>query len=588
MNFFIVTACRNSRNIERCIKSVLSQSKQFWRMVIVDDCSTDDTYDRATKAAKEDPRITIIKNSKRKYALQNIVESVWQYAGQDDVVVTLDGDDWLSDDQALAEIEAEYHRTQADAIWTKYQNEDGTPGISRKMTGDPISCGWTMSHLRTFKKYLIHGIRPEVFTDENGKWWRCAYDQAMYRPILKVAKKAHHFERVCMIYSPGQGDNKQTKQIETAEKIGKRLKHEFRNYSTKNVLFIVNGKSEGCDPRFHQGERRHPLGVLTLAATLEARGHNVALLDRFASPGTWPKPIIQWATHIGVSCTTPNFADALTVLKMLQRYRKKKVIMAGGPHVVLHPESVKEWCDLVSVSEADHEIIDMVENGTASPDKGRICNLDSVPLPSYRLAMDSPWQYTSGWDYDNTQKIVPMNTSRSCPHDCSFCDVKNIWGKTWIARSAERVIEDVRYVLRTTGAGGIYFREDNFCCSKKRITAICEGLIREGIKTKWACEMRADTGTDAKLMHLMADAGCVGIYIGAESGSDRMLKIYRKGITRQQIVDTCANAHVSGINVLMSIIEKHHEETPEDKYLTKTMIDLCKPKRVNVCEYRED
>lgn len=588
MNFIIVTACRNSKHIERCIESVRKQEHKNWRQIIIDDCSIDDTFERAKKASDNNSKINIIKNTERKYALKNIVECVWKYAAQDDIVVMLDGDDWLSDSSVLHHIEFEYLRTGADALWTQHINSDGTEGNSGDMSGDPITCSWRMSHLRTFKKHLIHGVNPAVFLDENGDWWKCAYDQALYRPILKVAKNPVFFNRVCMIYNLEQGDNVKSIQIKTAKNIQRKLVEEYKLYKKKNVVLIVNGKSEGCDKRFHQGERRQPLGVLTLAATLKARGHNVKLFDRFARPGYWHQPSIEWADVVGVSCTTPNFADAKNCLIELQKHRGKKLIIAGGAHCVLHPEDVKPYVDLVSISEADFEIIDIVEKGIVSDNQIRIENLDSVPLPDYSEHFNPVWDYTDDWDYDSTRGIVSMNTSRSCTHSCSFCDVKKIWGRKWIARSAERVFEDIKYLTSKYNINGIYFREDNFCCSKARLEKICNLLIDKNIDVKWACEMRADSAQEPELLHLMNRAGCVGVYIGAESGSDKMLEIYKKGITREQIITACKNANSAGINVLMSIIEKHPDETEKDIEATKKMIKICNPKRVNRCDYRED
>jgi len=551
-------------------------------MVIIDDCSDDGTYERIIEAVNDDKRITVVKNEERKYALRNIVESIWRYSGHDDCICLLDGDDSFIDSQVLNDIEKEYHKTGADALWTQHINSDGTDGNSGLLEGNALTCSWRMSHLRTFKKPLIHGIKLDTFKDETGEWWKCAYDQAIYRPIVYLAKKPVFYDRVCVKYNLGQGDNVQAIQIITARKIQNKLREDFKNNEPKNVLLVVNGKSEGCDTRFHQGEKRFPLGVLTLSAALKARNHNVRLIDRFASPGKWNNDDVEWSTHIGFHCTTPNFPDAR---KMIDECKGRgKVLMAGGPHAILHPEDLQD-VDFICKGEADFEIIDIVEDGKASETQTRIDNLDSTPFPDYELGLDNYFDYTWDWFYDKSERVFPMNTSRSCPHSCSFCDVKAIWGKRWTAKSAERVVEDVRYLYQHCGAKAIYFREDNFCCSRDRLEDICYGLI--DLPIKWACEMRADSAQDFELLQLMQESGCVGIYVGAESGSNKMLEVYNKGITRDQIIKACDNATKSGINVLMSIIEKHPLETETDIALTEEMINICKPERVCRCDYRK-
>lgn len=585
MSFCIVTPYRNSQYIQTTITSVLNQTYTDWKMIVIDD-NSDNPIDNLSNMGMSlsDDRITYIYNNERKYALRNIVESVWRYAGYNDIIVCLDGDDFLHDNKVLEDIEAEYIRTGSDALWTSYIDSNGQVGVSREMTHNPLVCGWTMSHLRTFKKYLIDGIRPETFLDENGDWWKCAYDQALYRPILFLAQKPVFYNRVCMVYNIGQGDNQQEKQKEAARLIQNKLLKEF-SYKKKNVVFIVNGKSEGCDKRFHQGERRLPLGVLTMMGHLIIRGHMVALIDRFACPDHWNQELIDQADVIGVSCTTPNFPDAMKCLERLQQYRGKKLIVVGGAHAILHPEQFKQHADVVSVSEADFEISRIVEDGKAYNEKTRLDNLDCSPMPIYNFITYPIERYTRTWDFDDSTDVITMNTSRSCPHSCSFCDVKKIWGKKWVAKSAERVLNDIEHVAHLSKS--IYFREDNFSCSRKRLVDICNGIINRGLKIKWACEMRADS-CDEEILSLMAKSGCVGVYVGAESGSDRMLKIYNKCITRQQIIDACLTAKNFGINVLMSIIEKHPDETKEDVELTESMIKICEPKKVNRCDYRSE
>lgn len=588
MRFLIVTACRNCHDISRCIESVCNQTHEQWQMIVIDDASTDDTTERAEAAAGMDRRIRVIRNGERRFALANILDAIWKHGHEEDVIVTLDGDDRLSDRTALREIAAEYDRTGADALWTRYQTTDGAEGISREMHGDPISCGWTMSHLRTFRKPLIHGIRPDYWTDpETGQPWACAYDQALYRPILKLARKPVFFPRVCCIYKEGEAKNHDN-QLATAKRVNVALQREFDGKAQRNVCFIVNGRCQDSDPRFHQGETRPPLGVLGMAAVLQARGHTVNLIDRYAKPLAWDAAAVEAADVIGLSCTTPNHADAVGVLSSLSRNNSGKLLLAGGPDAILHPDRYENLAHLIAPGEADWEIINMVERGTVDPMPVRLKNLDALPLPAYGLALRHGNNYTRDWHYNGTQDIINMNTSRSCPHGCTFCDVRKIFGRAWHSRSPERVVMDMDYLLRKYQAGGIYFREDNFCCSRERLLSICYLIRDHGLVSEWACEIRADMGRDPEVAEAMAMAGCVGWYIGAESGSDRMLELYRKGITREDTIQACANARAHGIQPILSIIEKHPAEKEVDRMATESMIEQCKPRRTYRCDYRED
>ncbi|MCK9243889.1 MAG: glycosyltransferase [Candidatus Marinimicrobia bacterium] len=585
MKFCIITPCRNaSEYIKNCIQSVLSQTHTDWRMFIIDDMSDDNTCEVAKAAANTDQRVNVIQNNKRKYALKNIIETVRQHAAYDEIIVTLDGDDYLSDPDALLTIADEYAHG-ADVVWTQHVNQNGETGNSGPLKNDPITASWRMSHLRTFRRGLIDGISERAWLDDDGEYWKCAYDQVLYRGVLKLARKPKFLDRVCMVYNQASNTTNNPRiQIATAKRIQTRLLHEF-DYEKRRVLLIVNGPHKDSDKRFHQGERRHPLGVLTLAAALRARQHEVRLIDRFAEPGKWDAMAVKWADTIGVYCSSPNWPDAVSVFEKLRG--SGKYIIAGGPHATLHPYDVLEYADAVCCGEGDFEIIRMVESHKKGVSKiERLRKLDETPLPAYALAQESGAKYDMGWPFDNTMPVYPISTSRSCPHACAFCDTRDIWGRLWTAKSPDRVVQDVRYLVESYGAKGIYFREDNFACSKARVYAICDGLEQIGNPVKWACEIRADTADDTALVERMAACGCVGFYIGAESGSDRMLKIFNKGVTSKQLFKACENANRFGIGLMLSVITDHPDETEADKDATELLISLAKPRRVNRCPFR--
>jgi len=200
---------------------------------------------------------------------------------------------------------------------------------------------------------------------------------------------------------------------------------------------------------------------------------------------------------------------------------------------------------------------------------GRRTELDSLPFPDYEYVFANRLPYKMDWPFGRLNGPVwVLNSSRGCPHECAFCEMRRIWGRKWTAQSPERTLLDVEYMTRRFGAAGIYFREDNFTCSKRRVRRICELLQERRIETLWACEARADACDDEELVRTMAAAGCRGLYVGAESGSDRMLGIFNKGVTAAQLESTVENASANGIRLALSLISDHPEETPADRAAT--------------------
>ena len=595
VKFFIVTPCRNAEDwIGECIRSVRAQRYTDWVMVITDDAGTDRTSDAATEAAGQDSRIRVMKTAERRYALYNVVSAINRYAPHDSVVAVLDGDDRLSDNGALGAVAAEYDRDSGiEALWTKHVHEDGTRAplcrpIPRGLS--PLDCDWRSSHLKTFRKHLIWGVDRSVWQDDSGRWWRSAYDVALYLPVLSLARRYKFLDRVCYVYNRAAGrDHTHPQQAANAHGIWEKIRRSESRRAKKNVLFFVNGVKDG-DRRFawKPGAARPPMGVLALMSRLAARGHAVKLCDRYLTKDWWPTPeTMDWADVIGVYASTPNAADARYILERCRKESKAKLIV-GGPHTAINPHELMKRADAVCRGEADDAILDLVETAVSGlVDAGRNAHLDTVPFPAYDYVAGRELPYCSGWPFDDTAPVWVLNSSRGCPGACSFCEVRTVMGRRWYGQSPERIVNDMAELVRVTGARGVYFREDNFACSRNRVMAFCAEVRRQGLVMPWACEIRADRACDPELVSEMAAAGCRGFYIGFESGSQRMLDLFKKGITVAQSVAAgdCAREH--GIALAASFVVGHPAETEYDRAATDALIQELRPRVVWRNRYRE-
>ena len=177
-----------------------------------------------------------------------------------------------------------------------------------------------------------------------------------------------------------------------------------------------------------------------------------------------------------------------------------------------------------------------------------------------------------------------MNTSRGCPYACAFCSVGGIWGRRYTCFSAERVLRDVQELISRYGIRGVYFREDNFTINRERVVRFCEGLLSRSVSLKWACETRVDT-LDRELVSLMALSGCRGLYLGIESGSERMLGQLGKGIHVEQIERAFAWCGEHGIGTLASCITGIPGDTKQDHQQTKTLLKRIQPTKTCMNPY---
>ena len=578
--------------VQRCIGSVLEQDYQNWSMcVMVDDADNDQvTVEAARKAAGGDKRIHVVPVEGRKYALWTRLFGIHRYCPHDGIVVMLDGDDALIGKGALTKVAREYEAdTKLDFMWTQFQSSSGELGFCRDIPqgANPFTEEWVTSHMQTFRKELLWGVPHELFLD-GVSYHKTGTDQALVLPILSVAKKRKFIPDVLYLYNV-TNRSVPASQGHAANKVrGSNMRR--YPFDKKRILLVVNGPQHQSDMRLSMGERRAPLGVLSMAAHLRARGHEVRIVDRFCSPNWFPtdEALLSWAQVLGVYVSTPNHSDAKFVIEEARRKGFKGMVAAGGPHAIIYPDQVRSWgVDFVCDAEADFLISHIVEKGSmpASYDR-RVLELDTIPFPDYRLVKAQGIPYHHTWPYSGHSPVMTLNTSRSCPHACAFCETRALWGRRWVGQSAQRMMLDVEYLHRKFGAKAIYFREDNFGADSRRLMEVC-ALMEENREVVWTCELRADIGHREEVIDAMHRAGCLGIYVGAESGSPRMLRLMNKGITVDQTRAMCSHIKKRGMKVALSFVDNFPGETPADRTMTDQLIRECSTGIVWRNPYRE-
>ena len=130
-----------------------------------------------------------------------------------------------------------------------------------------------------------------------------------------------------------------------------------------------------------------------------------------------------------------------------------------------------------------------------------------------------------------------MLSSRGCPYRCTFClwpDV--LYGHKFRARSAENVVDEIEEAVRVYGHDEIYFDDDTFSIDHQRVMDICRLIMERGLEkeVEWIAQRRGDM-VDREMLEAMKAANCGYILFGVESGSPRMLKKMKKGITLDQV-----------------------------------------------------
>ena len=325
---------------------------------------------------------------------------------------------------------------------------------------------------------------------------------------------------------------------------------------------------------FSTREKRPPLGIGFLIAVLRHAGHRVFFLDNFLKPTHFTETDYLQKHDIdfvGIYANTICYRDSLRMFRRLEELRQQGLwqgkIIVGGPHTTVAPDTIPEYVDFVVQGEGERAIVDIVEGRVADRivRYPRIQNLDELPEVAWDYFVDLPYDFTAPGIPN--KPVFTMNSSRGCPFGCGFCSVGGVWGRKYVYFSAQRVVADIAYLVNTYGARGIYFREDNFTVNRNRTIKICELLMERDFDVKWACETRVDT-LDRELIQLMYAAGCRFLYLGVESGSQRVLDYLKKGITLEQSKRACQWCREIGMRTYASFIVGLPTETEAEREQT--------------------
>lgn len=281
-----------------------------------------------------------------------------------------------------------------------------------------------------------------------------------------------------------------------------------------------------------------PLGYLYIAANLEKMGFSVRVVDTTeALTLSQVMKIIgkEKPKIVGLSALTSNMPGSYQLAtKIKEIYGNKIKIGLGGHHVSCDPEVIKRFkCfDFGVTGEAEITFAKLADRIINKKEKvsGLFIgetpkNLDELPFPARHLVNFA--NYPGLW----ANNLV---FSRGCPYKCVFCSRPAV-SKLARFRSPELVVEEMRQCQKITGKSEYVFLDDTINLNSEKTLALCEAIIKSKIKARWSGQARLNLVTE-KLMAKMAQAGCVKLMFGVESGNVRVRnKIVNKFVTNQQI-----------------------------------------------------
>ena len=303
---------------------------------------------------------------------------------------------------------------------------------------------------------------------------------------------------------------------------------------------------------------------------------------------------------VGFSVLTFNLLNCIEVSKVIRKCSPHSKICFGGWHPTLYPKETLElacvdyvvigegeltFSELVAICERKRGSFDQelkvikglgykTEQGTSkiNPPRELVKNLDELPFPAYDLIDITKYSNLLAC----TGNLLTIVTSRGCPHQCVFCDLRRT---PYRFRSPANIIEEIKFGVEK-GAKEFFIQDDNFTISHNRTIEFCRLIADAGLKIKYKISSRVDYFDD-ELMDYLKRSGCYRIYLGVESGSQEVLDYLEKGITVEQIKNTFQLGKKYGIDCCAYIMIGAPLERQGDIDMTLGLVKEIKPEHLH-------
>lgn len=311
-----------------------------------------------------------------------------------------------------------------------------------------------------------------------------------------------------------------------------------------------------------------PFFLAYTAAILQKKGHTVIIDDGVAVNETEDQLLENITKErpqvLFFESTTPTIDYDIKLAEKIKKISSKIIICLAGTHVSVFPEQIltqNPVFDFLFLAEYEinfSEFIDCLSQkinfdkvgGMAFKKNNKVVinkvkaieNLDVLPFPARHLfPLNNKSNPSVYWDgFCQYQPSMQMQASRGCPFKCNFC----LWNQVLYQNgkyrmfSPERIVDEMEEVFKKYGAREIYFDDDTFTADKKQVLAICDEINNRGIRVNWSV-MGDAMVSDEEMVVAMAEAGCIGIKIGVESGSQEILRKIGKPINFGKVKKFC-------------------------------------------------
>ncbi len=363
------------------------------------------------------------------------------------------------------------------------------------------------------------------------------------------------------------------------------------------------------DPKLWEAMQPYPpLGTMLAASYLRQRGHDVALFDAMlaASEDEWGDALdVQQPRYAVIYEDNFNYLSKMCLSRMRQaaftmvamaKARGCTVIVCGSDASDQAAMYVEKGADYVLIGEGEYTLGELMEQlsgrsgqqldsilglayragkqVTMNPRRPDIMDLDALPFPAWDLI--DVERYRRIWLERHGYFSMNIATTRGCPFHCNWC-AKPIWGQRYNARSPQNVAAEMMWLKQTYAPDHLWFADDILGLKPGWLERFAAAVEAQDAKVPFKCLNRADLLLKPGEIEALKRAGCQIAWIGAESGSQKILDAMEKGTKIAQIREAARRLQQAGIKVGFFLQFGYPGETMEDIELTLQLVRDCGP-----------
>ena len=361
-------------------------------------------------------------------------------------------------------------------------------------------------------------------------------------------------------------------------------------------LLLAHGYFLFEDPKERQIMKPYaPLGILYLCSHLRNKGFDVDVFDTtFSNPEELFRFLrTETPSVLGLYANLMTRGKIIEILHVAREAGWKTVV--GGPEPGAYTaEYLQEGADFVVSGEGEltmEELLLALRSRTSDltgiaglsfmldgkvhqgAPRQQIANLDLQPWPA-RDAIDIQ-RYVDTWRQHHKAGSVNLITARGCPFHCNWCS-HQVFGQSHRRRDPSLVVDEVEWLLGRYQPDMIWVSDDVFTINHAWFRTYAAEMKRRGLRIPFECISRADR-LNSEMLDLLAELGCFRLWIGSESGSQRILDSMERGVKIEQVQKAVHMCRERGIQSGMFLMWGYEGEELEDIEATIQHVSVSNP-----------